>query len=263
MTSTSERTAPRVDVSLNVFLQTVDGDVPCKTRDASYEGVFIVRPDPLPLRKLIRFRTRLPDTDEDLQMLGLVAHTVNATDAAEHGRDPGMGIQLFSLGRKTRQRWRDYIDALYHENPEARRSIEEKRRPTVRLRIPNPSLLQRFRTVDLPAGTLFLRTPELHAEDTEVDCVVTHPLNEEQFSLRATVLECIDGTVKERGLRLSLQLPEDTTALEEFLGGAIPAPSLPEEPQEDSDVVSDEEVAEGEEAPVEQTEEHTDEEAEK
>ena len=225
MTSSSERLAPRVDISLDVFLQTVDGDVPCKTRDVSYEGVFIVRPDPLPLRKLIRFRTRLPDGEEDLQMLGLVAHTVNATDAAEDNRDPGMGIQLFSLGKKTHQRWRDYIDFLYSENPEARRSIEEKSRPTVRLRIPNPSLLRRFRTVDLPAGKLFLRTPELHPEGTDLDCVVSHPLNDEEFILPAHVLECVDGTVKERGLRLALHLPEDTSALEEFLGGTIPAPA--------------------------------------
>ena len=216
MPSASDRNAPRVDISLDVFLQTVDGDVPCETRDASYEGVFIVRRDPLPLRKLIRFRTRLPETGDELQMLGLVAHTVNSTDAAERGRDPGMGIQLFSLGRDTRDRWRNYIDELYEKNPEARHSIETSRRPKVRVRIPNTAMLRRFQTVDLPDGRLFIRTPDLHPEGTDVDCVITHPIKDEVFVLPGRVLEAVEGTVKERGLRLALNVPDDTSELDAF-----------------------------------------------
>ena len=221
--STQDREAPRVEVALDVFLQTVDGDVPCKTRDASYEGVFIVQQDPLPLRKLIRFRTRIPETGEDLQMLGLVAHTVNATAAAEHERDPGMGIQLFSLGSDTRQKWRDYIDQLYHANPEARRTLEKSRRPSIRVRIPNADIMKRFRTVDAPRGELFVRTPDLHPEDTEVDCVITHFRTGDEFVLPAVVLECVEGNIKERGLRLRLEFPDDLTALEEFVEGEIKA----------------------------------------
>ena len=222
MASAKDRRAPRVHVALDVFLQTVDGDVSFKTSDASYEGVFLLSSNPLPLRKLIRFRTRLPESGEELQMLGLIAHTVNATDAAETGTTAGMGIQLFSLGRETRERWRDYVDELYESNPEARRAVEVARRPKVKIRIPNAGILKRFREVDLPAGSLFLRTPELHPQGTEVDCIIVHPITDEKFAIPGQVLKSIDGTVKERGMRLSFTVPDDTTELDAFLNGDVP-----------------------------------------
>lgn len=225
MSNAKARRSPRVFAALDVSLQTVDGDVFYKTRDASYDGVFLVSDEPLPLRKLIRFRTRLPDSKEELQMLGLVAHTINPATAAESGEAPGMGIQLFSLGRETRARWREYIDALYQKNPEARRAVESARRPKVRVRIPNAELLKRFKTVDLPAKSLFLRTPDLHPAGTEVDCIISHPFSEQSFILSATVAESIDGTVKERGLRLDLELPHDLSELQAFLSANAQTPS--------------------------------------
>ncbi len=230
MTSSSQRKAPRVQVNLDVTLQTVDGDVSCETRDASYQGVFIARRDPLPLRKLIRFRARLPDSDEQLQMLGLVAHTVSAAEAAERNRAPGMGIQLFSLGRETRRRWHQFIDDLYERDPRARQSIESSRRPDIQMRIPDEEMLHKFRTVDLPKGRVFVRTPEVQPEGTEVNCVITHP-DDEVLSLQATVTNAVEGSVRDRGVELSLQLPDDTEELELFLGGEIPeAPQAPEPP---------------------------------
>lgn len=223
MPSAKDRRAPRVQVELDVFLQTIDGDVPFKTMDASYEGVYLVSDTPLPLRKLIRFRTRIPETDEELQMLGLVAHTVNVADAAESPVPAGMGIQLFSLGQETQERWRNYVDELYERNPEARRAVEFARRPKVRIRIPNDYSLRRFRTIDLPAGSIFLHTPELHEAGTLVDCIILHPEKKEHFMLPATVAKAIDGTVKERGMRLAFSLPDDVTLLEDFLDGPIGA----------------------------------------
>lgn len=222
MSNAKARRSPRVNTALDVFLQTVDGDVSFQTRDASYEGVFLVSQNPLPLRKLIRFRTRLPNSQEDLQMLGLVAHTVNPADAAETGQAPGMGIQLFSLGRETKERWREYIDELYTINPEARRAVESARRPKVRVRIPNAELLNRFKTVDLPAKSLFLRTPDLHPVGTQVDCIISHPLSGQSFILPATVAESIEGSIKERGLRLSFDLPDDLSDLHAFLDATTP-----------------------------------------
>ncbi len=235
MLSSSERKSPRVSVNLDVFIQTVDGDVPCQTRDASYHGVFIVRRDPLPLRKLIRFRTRIPGSDEDLQMLGLVAHTVNATEASEHKRDPGMGIQLFSLGRQTRQRWREYVDSLYQDHPEASHSIDLSARPTVQVRIPNSAILRKFRSVDLPGGSIFVQTPDVHDVGTHVDCVIVHPLTEMKFAIPARVTEKKGGSADQRGVRLDLDVPEDTTKLEAFLDGRVPSHSTAPPPAPDDE----------------------------
>ena len=228
MSNAGERTSPRVNASLDVSLQTVDGDVPCKTRDVSYEGVFIVRRDPLPLRKLIRFRTQLPETGDELQMLGLVAHTVNRTEAAENDRDPGMGIQLFSLGQDTRQRWRQFVDDLYQRDPSAQQSIASSRRPRVPFRISNNKKLEQLRTSHLADGELFVRNPQLYAPGTEVDCIIHHPNGDDTFTIGAEVTEAVDGSVKDRGLRLAIEMPDDRGEFEKFLGGPIPSTSTPQ-----------------------------------
>ena len=219
MTSSRQRKSPRVDVELDVFIQTVDGDVPCRTRDASYEGVYIVRQSPLPLRKLIRFRTVLPDSEHELQMLGLVAHTVNPVEAQEQGRDPGMGIQLFSLGQKTRDQWREFVDGLYEANPDARRTFEMDRDPVVELQVPNSAMLRKLRTVDLPNGRIFVHTADLYPAGTHVECRIIHPVTGDDFSLDARVVEVVDGSVHDRGLRLDLELPDDRQAMQRFLDG--------------------------------------------
>ncbi len=220
MSASRQRKSPRVDVELDVFIQTVDGDVPCQTRDASYEGVYIIRSNPLPLRKLIRFRTVLPDSEQELQMLGLVAHTVNPVEARDRGRDPGMGIQLFSLGQQTRQQWRDFVDTLYDSNPDARRSFELSRTPIVEMRVPNSAMLRKLRTVDLPNGRLFVYTSELYPKGTSVKCLLVHPVSGEEFAIDAEVFEVVDGPIQERGLRLDLEIPDDTAPLQHFLDGS-------------------------------------------
>lgn len=221
MPSAKDRRSPRVQVSLDVYLQTIDGDVPFKTLDASYDGVYLVSNQTLPLRKLIRFRTLIPESDEELQMLGLVAHTVSPMEADESPVPPGMGIQLFSLGQETRDRWRQYVDELYEANPEARQAVEFARRAKVRIRIPNEHYLRRFRTIDLPSGSIFLHTPDLQPPGTLVDCVINHPDKDEHFIIPARVTKAIEGSIKERGLRLEFSLPDDVSLLEHFLGGAI------------------------------------------
>lgn len=245
MTSAAQRRSPRVDVTLDITLQTVGGDIHCQTTDASYQGVFIVRREPLPLRKLVRFQARLPDTDEQLQMLGLVAHTVNAAEAAEQDRHPGMGIQLFSLGEQTRQRWRRFIDNLYEHDPQARETIESSQRPVVQMRIPDEQTLEQLRTVHIPDQRLFVHTPELHPEGTDIDCTLHH-FDDETFTLDATVIEVVDASVKDRGIELDLNLPENTSDLERFLGGPLPdthgdePPEPPPSPHE-ADPTPDEE----------------------
>lgn len=238
MSSAKQRKSPRVDVELDVILQTVDGDVPCQTRDASYQGVFIARSDPLPLRKLIRFKTRLPDSGEELQMLGLVAHTVNPSEAADQDREPGMGIQLFSLGSETRRQWREFLDDLYRLDPQARQTLQSSRRPAVRMRLADESVLQEFRTEQLPARRVFVRTPELHPEDTHVDLVVSHPTDDTTVTLEAIVDETIEGSVKNRGLHLTVDIPDDTSELEDFVGAPIPdidPPRKPHDPPPEAD----------------------------
>lgn len=218
MSTYKARREPRVNVSLDVIVQTLQGEESFRTRNASYAGVFVVCHEPLPLRKLIRFKTRLPESEVDLQMMGLVAHTINAADAAELGRPPGMGIQLFSLGEETRRTWRDYIGKTYEQTPEALRGGGDDR-PRVRVRIPNDQMLEKFYGHDLPAGSIFLRTAELHPQGTAVYCDIVHPRTAQIFVLEALIDEVVPTPIRERGIRLRLTPPEDMSLLRSFIDG--------------------------------------------
>ncbi|MFB6373888.1 MAG: PilZ domain-containing protein, partial [Bradymonadaceae bacterium] len=113
MAGKQSRREPRIDLDLTVTLLLPDGEVEYPVADASYRGVFLISENPLPLRKLVRFRTQLDADEEPLQMMGLVAHHISTGEAAEIGRDPGMGIHLFSVGEETHRRWRQFIREHY------------------------------------------------------------------------------------------------------------------------------------------------------
>ncbi|MFP4600742.1 MAG: PilZ domain-containing protein [Persicimonas sp.] len=196
------RREPRVDISLPVVLQLPDGELNYAIDNASYRGVFIACPEPLPLRKLVRFQTRLTVSDEPLQMLGLVAHTVNAVEARESGKTPGMGLQLFGVGSETRDRWREFITDAYERDPEARDHVRELEAATITVHMRSMEQLLTFAERDLEEGNIFVRTSELSPPDSMVLCEITHPEGHESFSLEARVIEVKEAPRRERGMRV-------------------------------------------------------------
>ena len=202
MGSKKQRREPRIEISLPVTLQMPDGDLQFEIRDASYRGVFIACPDPLPLRKLVRFQTRLEVDDDPLQMLGLVAHTVNATEAHESGDIAGMGLQLFSVGPETRERWRGFITEEYEKDPEARDHVHKLDTPRVSVHMRSMEQLNTFIERDLDKGNIFVRTSELNPVDSAVICEIIHPDHNRPFALDARVIEVKETPRRERGMRL-------------------------------------------------------------
>lgn len=201
--SRQNRRDPRVEIALDVFIQDAAGEVKYMTKDISYRGVFIVTRDPFPLRKLVRFR--MTSDDGDYQMMGLVAHRVNDFDAAESGRDAGMGIQLYSVGKVTKERWRDFVTETYHADPVARAELERKRMPRIRIHLKNEKMKDQFMSRDFPSGGIFYRTNDLQDVGTRVVCDVIHPKSGRIFELPATVTNRVDGSRRKRGLQLTFE----------------------------------------------------------
>lgn len=221
MAGIEDRREPRIHVALPVTLQMPDGELEYQTKDASYKGVFIVCPNPLPLKKLVRFTTRLPDESEPLQMLGLVSRTVNAADAQERSEPAGMGIQLYSVGKQTREAWQEYVRAEYEKNPEAAEHVRLSELPHVRVHMRSMEQLSGFVDNDLPAGGIFVRTNELHPEGSEIVCDIIHPETSRAFSLAASVAEVTTGSRRERGMRIAFDAlePDQEMRLGEFIRG--------------------------------------------
>jgi hypothetical protein len=203
------RRDPRVNVELDVFLPTARGEDRYVTKDIAYRGIFVVTPNPYPLRKLVRFRASLDGVD--VQMMGLVAHRVNAMDAEERGTQPGMGVSLFSVGHSARQEWRDYVRTQYELDPEARRQVEIDEMPRLRIHLASQDMLRQFIDRDFPSGSIFYRMPELQPVGTRVRLEVIHPESREMFELEATVTEVVEEPRHKRGVRVAFDEMSEAT----------------------------------------------------
>ena len=97
------RTAYRLPVTL------VRGreEIPVRSEDVSYHGLFLETDEPLPLRHLIRLRLLLPPYDRELQAHAMVVHVVPSDNA--EGKPAGVGVQLYALDRAARAVWGHFV----------------------------------------------------------------------------------------------------------------------------------------------------------
>lgn len=201
-TPRNNRREPRVPNELHIELQMPDQTQTYETQNISYGGVYIVCPEPLSLRTLLRFQTKLPDYDEPLQMLGMVAHRVSEHDASERQLPPGMGIQLFAVGPEAKGRWRHYVRQQYDQHPDIRQEIRRNEYPHLKLRLPTRDALERFIQDDVSAGNVFIRHADLQAQGTRIFLEVGHPEAATWCHLEAIVMEFVEAPRQERGMRL-------------------------------------------------------------
>lgn len=211
----NNRRAPRVPKRIEVALQFPDHEQRYYTRDISYLGIFIECPEPLPLRKLVRFKAHLEVEQAPVQMLGLVAHRVNSADAMESGRPAGMGIQLYPVGHEVRSNWRHFVRQEYEKDPEAREQIRQQEYPRVKVRFPTPNDIQIFASEHVSSGDVFIRTADLYQQGARVWLEAIHPLTKESCSVEAIVLEFVESPRQRRGMRL--MFPEAVEASQTLL----------------------------------------------
>lgn len=197
------RREPRVKVSIDFTVESAGSTFVYPTRNASFSGVFLIAESPLPLRRLVRMKTNVQG--EPIELLGMVAHTINAADAAELGRDPGMGVAIFPRGSRLHQLWRDYVRSEYERDPEAHAALMATELPRLRIHLKNEKLKKQFFMKDYPSGTIFYRTPDLLDVGTRVVCEIRFPDGDDIVELFATVTDTVEGARRKRGIRLAFE----------------------------------------------------------
>jgi len=242
MAGKQSRREPRIDLDLSVTLMLPDGEVEYPVGDASYRGVFLISDDPLPLRKLVRFRTRLTEDEEPLQMMGLVAHHISPGEAREIGRDPGIGIHLFSVGEQTHRRWRQFIREHYETHPEAREQFKRLEFPHVVAHLPSNQALEGFFDDELAHGEMFVRSSEVHQEDSNVIVDIVHPDGNQSLDLEGTVREAVKSPPRKRGMTIAFDDldRDDQYRIQAFIDGNFEAMNAgPPEPEDGEQAAED------------------------
>lgn len=220
------RREPRVPTTFELNLETAGLSGTYTTLNASFKGVFVMTEEPLPLRRLVRIRAEVDGVD--VEMLGVVAHTLNAVDAHDANKQPGMGIALFGLGPAQRQHWNDFVRSEYEKDPDAHAALMAAELPRLRLHLKNDKMKERFFGTDLPSGEIFYRTTELFPEGSRLCCEIKHPDTGKTLELVATVVEVVEGSRRKRGIRVAFdELSEASThRLDRFERGELSEASV-------------------------------------
>lgn len=215
----SNRRDPRVNIALDLTLANSGGVTTYTTKNISYRGIFVVTSDPLPLRRVARLS--VPTDGEPIEMLGMVAHRINAVDAQQRNAVAGMGLTLFPCGPELRETWRAFIDDHVERDPDLVQSIAEHNLPRLRIHIKDSAMLESFAQNDVPAGQIFYRTPDLLPQGADVMLEIHHPSSGDRFLMKASVLEVSDGGRRHRGMQLRFAPLEGDKADEfsSFVGG--------------------------------------------
>jgi hypothetical protein len=98
-----DRTAYRLPVTLLRGRE----EIPLRSEDVSFHGIFLETDEPLPLRHLVRLRLILPPYDRELLAHGMVVRVVPPGNP--EGRRPGVGIELYALDRAARTVWGHFV----------------------------------------------------------------------------------------------------------------------------------------------------------
>ncbi|MEM1348790.1 MAG: PilZ domain-containing protein [Myxococcota bacterium] len=200
--SKEHRRDPRVAAEIDVILKFPTGEQRHSTHNISYRGIYIVSPKPPPLRKLLRIQANAEGYDEPLQLLGVVAHRVNQSDAQEHGITPGMGLQIFAMGPETATRWRHLVRAVYEQDPELCHDLRRQEYPLVRIRFADKISMRSFIDKGVASSSVFVRSADLHPQGKRIFLEVVHPATKNTCALEAIVTEFIEAPRQTRGMRV-------------------------------------------------------------
>jgi len=213
MANKSNRRDPRVNVALDVKLQTGRGMETFETKNISYRGIFLIAEDPLPLRRITRIEMDVGA--ERVAMLGMVAHRINVSDASERRIAPGMGIQIFSVGQAARDAWHEHVRDLVEQDPELVKAVHDHNLPKFKVHLASEDMLKNFVERDFPQGQIYYRTPEPLPVGSELMLEVGHPLNTQRFTMKGRVKDVTEGARRHRGMYVELY-PLDEELTEAF-----------------------------------------------
>lgn len=205
------------------------------TQDVSLRGMFVHTDSPPALRQLVRVDVMLPG-DAKLSLNAMIVFVLPAHN--EHRRPPGVGLQLYGVGREAESVWQAFIRDVAAQHPEADRHDVELQKPAapdpvrrrhprlgVRMRVlpRNVDALIEMWTRDVSRGGMFIETEHELSVGDALELDVVHPQSGDTFTLPCVVRRVARGSAG-RGVGVEI-VDLDAgrrTAFQEFAMSSIP-----------------------------------------
>jgi Tfp pilus assembly protein PilZ len=205
------------------------------TEDVSLRGVFVHTDSPPSMRQLVRVEVTLP-SGAKLTLNAMVVFVLPV--ANEYRRPPGVGLQLYGVGREQEALWQSFIRELAAQQPEAGRLAVELQTPpapdpirrqhprlAVRMRVQprNVQALLEMWTRDVSRGGMFIETEHALGVGELLEVDVVHPQTGATFTLSCVVRRIARGSAG-RGLGVEIRELDDDrrAAFQDFAMSSIP-----------------------------------------
>lgn len=231
----------RIPVRLPIRIGEGDAEVTLMTEDVSYSGVFVRTDMFLAPRSRVSLTIRVPDTGEDLKLVGVIAHVIDWEMAADFQQGPGMGLQIYGFDRESLQQWNGFVARAMALNDarsldDAARSVDEVREMVTPIRRRFPRVTARYEvransvdelfevlTKDISAGGTFLLNEQLLPVRTPVSLAFVHPVDSSRFEIGGHVVRVVESPASQRGMGVHFDAPDDVRdAFVEFIESGLP-----------------------------------------
>lgn len=120
--SSNKRKFERYDLHLTAYLKDKGGSHKLRTGNISRYGLFLLTPDPKPLRQLVKVQIEFPGGTDSLEVL---AQVMWSDLKGEREGQPGMGLKFFSIPDREKRRWEEFVDRVRSGQVEAPQEAQE------------------------------------------------------------------------------------------------------------------------------------------
>jgi Tfp pilus assembly protein PilZ len=216
VTTIRRRIGTRVPAQLQVQLVGATETIKCTTVNVCPEGVYVATSHIKPQRQLLRLRIALEGQAEAMDVHGMVARSVDASEAASTGQVEGMAIEFVALSAGQQEVWVAQLRRLAsreqgatggtmsqpHTQPSAapgRGAGQEgangarKVRTVFPVPVTEVEALWEIYEKHLPAGVMFLCTTEQLEVGARVSLRILHPTSERTYDLHGKVARVYDS----------------------------------------------------------------------
>ncbi len=250
----------RIPVRLPVRLGEGEQEVTLMSEDVSYSGLFVRTDMFLEPGVRVALAIRVPDTGEDLALVGVVAHCIDWDQAASFQQGPGMGLQIYGFERESLEQWNGFVARAMALNDarsldDAARSVDQVRdlvqpirrrfpRMTAKFEVHAGSVDELFEMLskDISAGGTFLLHAQLMPVRTPIALAFVHPTDGSRFEITGEVVRVVESPPRCRGMGVQFRADTEVrAAFTAFIESGLPDVSEAVEfvPLMDADLLMD------------------------
>ena len=185
------RTNIRLKARLKVRFKDAESFVNEYTNNISKGGLFIRTPKPCAMRDKVEIVLALPESQEEISVLGEVIHVVSPENASEH-MPAGMGLQLLELKKEDQERIEKFIsDTVKADADVVSRRKHMRVETRIRVKFESKEALVEEYIHNISHGGIFIQTGKPKPVGDKISVILIHPDTEQEILLRGEVVRVI------------------------------------------------------------------------